>query len=194
MGDAPVRSATTNHPSGVYPEELVGEVTTKDGRVLDIRPIRPSDAAALVAFHLTLSRDSVYRRYLSWHPELSASEVTRLTNVDYGERLALVVVKGAELIAVGRYDQYPATDRAEVAFVIADALQRQGIGRQLLERLADAAWQRGVTTFVAETEADNNDMLGVFTGSRFAVHRTFSGHVAFVRFSIAPVTRAAQSS
>lgn len=194
MDDAPVRRATTRDPSGAYPEELVGEVTTNDGRVFHVRPIRPSDAAALVAFHLTLSKGSVYRRYLSWHPELSAAEVTRLTTVDYVERLALVVVQGAELVAVGRYDQYPGTDRAEVAFVVADALQRQGIGHQLLERLADAAWQRGVTTFVAETEADNSDMLGVFTGSRFAVHRTFSDHVAFVRFSIAPESRPAESS
>jgi GNAT superfamily N-acetyltransferase len=194
VDDAPVLSATTNYPSGVYPDELVGEVITKDGRIFHVRPIRPSDAAALVAFHLTLSKGSVYRRYLSWHPELSASEVTRLTTVDYVERLALVVVKGAELVAVGRYDQYPGTDRAEVAFLVADALQRQGIGRQLLERLAGAAWRRGVTTFVAETEADNSDMLGVFTGSRFAVHRTFSDNVAFVRFSIAPETRTSESS
>jgi len=174
---------------GVYPEDLAGEITTKGGRCLTVRPIRPADAEALVAFHHRLSEGSVYRRYFSWHPELSESEVVHLTTVDYVDRLALVVEDAGELVAVARYDRYPDSDRAEVAFLVTDALQRQGLGSALLRRLAAAAWTRGITTFVAETQSDNRDMLGVFSASGFAVRRTFDDNVAYVRFSIAPEAR-----
>jgi len=177
------------HVVGEYPEALAGEITTKAGRRLTLRPIRPSDAEALVAFHHRLSESSVYRRYFSWHPELSAAEVTHLTCVDYVDRLALVVEDGDELVAVGRYDRYPDTDRAEVAFLVLDSLQRQGIGSALLRHLAAAAWERGIATFVAETQTDNRDMLGVFSDSGFAVRRSFDDDVAYVRFSIAPEAR-----
>lgn len=191
MGDAPATSAAPRgaHEPGAYPAELEGAFTSKSGLALTVRPIRPSDAPDLVAFHHRLSEGSVYRRYFSWHPELSDSEVAHLTTVDYVDRLALVVFSGGELVAVGRYDRYPDADRAEVAFLVTDALQRQGIGSQLLDRLAAAAWERGITTFVAETQSDNRDMLGVFSDSGFAVRRSFDDNVAYVRFSIAPEAR-----
>jgi GNAT superfamily N-acetyltransferase len=191
VGDAPATSVTgpSSHAPGVYPGELEGDFTTKVGLVLHVRPIRPDDAAALVAFHHRLSEGSVYRRYFSWHPELSDAEVTHLTTVDFVDRLALVVCDGDELVAVGRYDRYPDSDRAEVAFLVTDTLQRQGIGSQLLERLASAAWERGITTFVAETQTDNRDMLGVFAASGYSVRRSFDDNVAYVRFSIAPEAR-----
>lgn len=191
MGDAPATRVTgpSSHAPGVYPGELEGDFTTKVGLVLHVRPIRPDDAAALVAFHHRLSEGSVYRRYFSWHPELSDAEVTHLTTVDFVDRLALVVCDGDELVAVGRYDRYPDSDRAEVAFLVTDTLQRQGIGSQLLERLASAAWERGITTFVAETQTDNRDMLGVFAASGYSVRRSFDDNVAYVRFSIAPEAR-----
>jgi RimJ/RimL family protein N-acetyltransferase len=191
VGDVPVtrEEAAAVPVAGVYPVELIGELTTTTGDRLLLRPIRPSDAVALVAFHRQLTEGSVYRRYFSWHPELSTSEVTHLTTLDYVDRLALVVEDGDELVAVGRYDRYPDTDRAEVAFLVTDARQRQGIGSVLLERLAAAAWRRGITTFIAETQSDNRDMLRVFAESGYAVRRSFDNEVAYVRFDIAPEAR-----
>jgi RimJ/RimL family protein N-acetyltransferase len=167
-----------------YPADLARTAFTRDGRRLDLRPIRPDDAGALVAFHGRLSPVSVYRRFFAFHPTLSAAEVERFTRVDYGERLALVAHRNGQLIAVARYDQVPETSEAEVAFVVADAEQHQGIATLLLEQLADAAWLRGITTFTAQTLADNRDMLDVFRDSGFAVHCTLDHGIALIRFSI----------
>jgi GNAT superfamily N-acetyltransferase len=171
----------------------VGEITTTTGRHLRVRPIRSTDAPGLVAFHNHLSDSSVYRRYFSWHAELSNFEVAHLTTVDYIDRLALVVEDDGVLVAVGRYDRFPDTDRAEVAFLVTDSLQRCGVGRQLLERLAEAAYERGISTFVAETQSDNLGMLGVFAHSRFAQERSVTDGVAYVRLSIAPEDETAQA-
>jgi len=183
-----VQNPPTTHvvTTSRYPHGLAGEITTTNGRRLRVRPIRSTDAPGLVAFHRHLSDSSVYQRYFSWHAELSNTEVAHLTNVDYVDRLALVVEDNGTLVAVGRYDRFPGTDRAEVAFLVTDSLQRCGVGRQLLERLAEAAYERGITTFVADTQSDNMGMLGVFAHSGFAQQRSVAGGVAYVRLLIAP--------
>lgn len=152
-----------------------------------VRPIRPADAVHLVDFHAALSAQSVYLRFFSFHRVLSAEEVERFTRVDYVDRLALVVELGGCLLGVGRFERLRGTDAAEVAFVVADAHQGEGIGTLLADDLARAAWQRGITTFVAETLAENSEMLEVFRGLGFPVTSAFAGGVVRVRFPIEPV-------
>ena len=169
-----------------YPRALDRTVTLASGQDVHLRPIHPGDAAALVAFHARLSSDAVYRRYFSFHPELSETEVTWLTTVDYVDRLALVVEIGDDLVAVGRYDRLPGTATAEVAFLVADDFQHRGLGMLLLQNLATAARRHGITTFVAETQASNRDMMGVFEGSGFDVTSSLDAEIISVKFRIAP--------
>ncbi|HUX04493.1 MAG TPA: GNAT family N-acetyltransferase [Acidimicrobiales bacterium] len=172
-----------------YPDELAFDVTTSEGLHLHMRPIHPGDAALLVNFHSRLSIDSVYRRYFSMHPELSDVEVVHLTTVDYLDRLAFIVQDGDALVAVGRYDRIPGTTSAEVAFVVADKYQRKGIGLWLLEHLAEEAWSLGITTFVAETQADNMDMMSVFESAGYPVKSRIEDEIINVRFPIEPTPR-----
>jgi GNAT superfamily N-acetyltransferase len=172
-----------------YPRELQCEARLSDGRVAAIRPIRPDDAAALRAFHEHLSQETVYRRFFSAHPHLQAKEIERFTQVDYGQRLALVVDIDGKLSAVARYDREPGTDRAEIAFVVADALQGHGAGALLLEHLAGAARRRGVACFVAQTLGTNYPMQHVFRHSGFNCVERWVDGVVEVSFPIAPTQR-----
>jgi GNAT superfamily N-acetyltransferase len=169
-----------------YPDELARDVKTREGETVRVRPIRPDDAPALVAFHDHLSPLSVYRRFFSLHPKLSAAEVRRFTCVDYVDRLALVAEDHGRLIAVARYDRRPGTTEAEVAFVVSDAYQHHGIATLLLEELSDAGWNNGIQTFFAVTLTENRDMLDVFTGSGFPVTTSLEEGTVNVRFSIEP--------
>jgi GNAT superfamily N-acetyltransferase len=172
--------------AGRYPVELERDIEVRTGVTLHLRPIRSEDAARLVAFHSRLSFDSIYRRYFSIHPELSRDEVIHLTEVDYVERLALVIEDGDNLVAVGRYDRYPSTPTAEVAFVVRDDYQHLGLGHRLLEALANAARVRGITTFTAETLFENHDMMSVFRHSTFPITTSISGGEISVRLAIGP--------
>jgi GNAT superfamily N-acetyltransferase len=166
--------------------DLARDEQTKGGVTVHLRPIRPDDAARLVEFHKGLSTRSVYRRFFFVHPSLSPAEVERFTHVDYVDRLAIVAVDDLRLVAVGRYERRSETTEAEVAFVVADEYQHDGIGTLLLEHLAEAAWRNGITTFVAETLAENRDMLGVFFDSGFPVTSTSESGTISVRFPIEP--------
>jgi GNAT superfamily N-acetyltransferase len=158
----------------------------RGGSVLTLRAIRPDDAPRLVDFHEHLSPRSIYRRFFFVHPNLSTAEVERFTTVDYLDRFALVAEDGGHLRAVGRYERMAGTTEAEIAFVVTDDYQHQGIGTVLLERLADAAWGNGITRFVAYTLTENREMLDVFMKSGFTVSTSSEDGTTTVRFPIDP--------
>jgi GNAT superfamily N-acetyltransferase len=169
-----------------YPPQLERDVAAADGLCFRVRPIRPDDAGRLVEFHRSLSPHSVYLRFFTFHPTLSAAEVARFTTVDYVDRLALVATEGDRLIAVGRFDRFPDTTEAEVAFIVADEFQHHGIGALLLDELVKAARDRGIETFTAQTLAENKAMLDVFRHAGFPVTSSIEFGTVNVHFPIAP--------
>ena len=182
--DVPTMPSVPTPPG--YPADLERDATTMLGTRVHVRPIRPDDAPRLVVFHSNLTPRSVYRRFFSAHPKLSAKEVERFTCVDYVDRLALIAEIGDRMVAVARYDRTPDTSEAEVAFVVADDCQHHGIASLLLELLADAAWRVGITTFVASTLMENREMLNVFASSKFDTSTSVDCGVIEIRFMIDP--------
>ncbi|HVA51927.1 MAG TPA: GNAT family N-acetyltransferase [Acidimicrobiales bacterium] len=191
--DGPPASALGHFVAWRYPDELEADIVVRTGPTLRLRPIRQSDVDKLVTFHGRLSFDSIYRRYFSLHAELTPQEVRHLTIVDYVDRLALVIEDGDDLIAVGRYDRYPRSTTAEVAFVVLDNYQHLGLGHRLLEHLAEAAWKRGIATFTAETLVENRDMMSIFRHSGFPVTTSISCGEISINFSIEPNLASATS-
>jgi GNAT superfamily N-acetyltransferase len=104
----------------------------------------------------------VYRRFFSFHPELSPDELHRFTHVDHRDREAIVASDGTEIVGVARFDRGPDPSVAEVAFVVADSWQGRGLGSLLFRRLAERARAVGVRVLMAETLPDNTAMLAVF--------------------------------
>jgi len=154
-----------------------------------IRPIAPGDSARLTAFHGALSAESIRNRFFAVHPQLSAAEVAHFTHVDGRDRMAFVATQGSAIVGVGRFERLPASSDAEVAFVVADDHQRQGLGTRLLERLERAARPLGVTHFVADTLFSNTAMLHVLRRPNGSCERYEDG-VVHVRFPIAEVPSA----
>ncbi len=191
---SPERSAEVPATDVGYPKELEGAVTGFAARPLRVRPVRADDAERLVAFHARLSPGSIYRRYFAARPLLTPQEVSHLTQVDYLDRLALVIEDGSEIVAIARYERIPSTTTGEVAFVVRDDYQHRGLGHLLLDRLAVAAWARGLTRFSAITLLENRGMIAIFEHSGFPVTAAHRDEEYYVSFSIDPADRRDPSS
>lgn len=165
------------------------DVVLSDGGTVHVRPIGWGDADGLVAFHEGLSQETVHFRFFTAKPTLSLRQVEHFTRVDHHDRVALVAELGDRLVAVARYDRQPGTDSAEVAFVVSDEHQGRGIGTALLEHLAAAARERGVTRFVAMTLPGNRHMLDVFRMAGFEERARTDGDVVQVELLIEPTDR-----
>jgi GNAT superfamily N-acetyltransferase len=155
-----------------------------------VRAICPDDAVARRAFHSRLSPESIVLRFFGPHPRLSDAEVERFTHVDAVDRVALVAERAGEIVAVARYDRAPGSDQAEVAFVVDDAFQGQGLGTVLLQNLAETARSHGVRWLVADTLSENFRMLNVFRHAGFARTFTRSSEVMRVVMDIEPAPEA----
>ena len=113
----------------------------RDGRMAEIRALTPEDEFGLLAAIDHTSSQSMYRRFFGAKREFSEKERAFFLNVDFVSHVALVAVVevagagAAEIAAGGRYIvERPGV--AEVAFVVTDDYQRQGIGAALLRHLA----------------------------------------------------------
>ncbi|MDQ2675446.1 MAG: GNAT family N-acetyltransferase [Actinomycetota bacterium] len=152
-------------------------IETLDGSRLAVRPIEPSDAAALETAFRALSAESRYRRFLHPVNRLSARDLAYLTEVDHTAHEALIALdSGGEIVGVARFirdAKHP--ERAEVAVTVADAWQRRGVGTQLLHRLATRAQALGVEVFTAICLDDNEEMLQLFRELGATVARRASG-------------------
>lgn len=166
------------------PAHWEADVVVADGGTVHLRPIRPSDAEALVAFHGGLSARTRYLRYFSAYPRIPERDLVRFTHVDHSDRVALVALLGERIIAVGRYERTPGTDEAEVAFVVADDHQGRGIGSVLLEHLAAAGRERGVKRFHAVVLAENGAMVRVFRDAGYETKRHLEHGEVTLEFSI----------
>lgn len=165
-------------PTAPAEAQIEGTLHCLSGDTVDVRAIRPDDAPRLQAFHARLSVDSIVFRFFRYLPRLSDADAQRSTHVDYQERMALVAVERANgatepdacspIVGVVRYDQV-ADGLAEVAFVVADRWQHQGIATALLHRLAAYARRRGITTFMAITMGANIRMLDVLRHAGYPI-------------------------
>lgn len=181
----------TSEDGSPYPARWEADVVLRDGSTMHIRPIRPSDADALQAFHRGQSPQSVYFRFFAPMERLSERDLARFTHVDHEQRVALVLVQRVEgsdkIVAVGRFDRLePDGDVAEVAFNVADAAQGKGLGSILLEHLAAAGRDLGVRRFSADVLPSNTRMLRVFADAGYDISQSFVDGVVEVSVPIRP--------
>jgi acyl-CoA synthetase (NDP forming)/GNAT superfamily N-acetyltransferase len=170
--------------------ERSADVLLSDGSAVRLRQIRPDDADAIVDLHSRLSDRTRYLRYFSPYPRIPERDLERFVTVDHHDREAFVVVTGPRIMAVGRYERLgPDSPDAEVAFVVEDAQQGRGIGSVLLEHLAEAARENGITRFVAEVLPENGGMLRVFSDFGYQIQRKYADGVVHLSFPIAPTDR-----
>ena len=103
------------------------------------------------------------------------------------EAVALVGEVSGRIVAfAGFYRTSTASNRAEVAFAISDALQGRGIGTRMLEQLAEIARRQGIRTFDASVLAENRRMMDVFLDCGYSVTTRLEGGVVHVTLGLDP--------
>ncbi len=156
-----------------------------DGSTAFIRPLVPADQAALLAFHTSQSKESIYKRYFSPKPSLSVSELDHFTTVDMVDRVALAVEVHDEFAGWCSYERWPGRNEAEAAFMVDDRFHGLGIATLMLEHLAAIARSNGITRFTAEVLSDNRGMLAVFAKAGWPLQRRFDSGVVDLDWELA---------
>ncbi|MFC1880932.1 GNAT family N-acetyltransferase [Thermodesulfobacteriota bacterium] len=138
----------------------------KDGKVVEFRPLLPSDEFAYRNFFYSLQEKTIYMRYFYKMRTFSHEVVQKQwSSVDYHNNMSIIglVQKGGhkEIMAIGSYAQ-DSDDRAEVAFVVREDFQKKGIASYLLEILEKIAKENHYSSFCATVLRENSSMIRVF--------------------------------
>ena len=156
-----------------YPAHLSRTWTLPSGQSLRVHPIRHDDGELEEAFVRGLSLESRYQRMLSGGTKVTPEWIDSMTHIDYQRHMAFAVstaLDGVEqFVGVGRYVVDPPTNIADIALVLADAWQGQGLGRRLLATLLEHARTAGVREAVGVVLATNKAMLRLARSIGFSV-------------------------
>ncbi len=153
-----------------YPLQYVQPWTLRDGTQVTLRPIRPEDEPLMVAFHKTLSEESVYFRWLHMIKLSQRIVHERLIGIcflDYDREMALVAdyanpqTKQHEIIGVGRVIKAHNANEAEFAMLITDRFQHQGLGTELLRRLIQFSHDEKLQRLTGDILTENQGMQAV---------------------------------
>ena len=129
-----------------------------DGHV-GLARLEPSDGEALRRLFFRLSPSTVYRRFHSPIVRPEQAHPERLLDLDHHDREAVVAVVDGEIVGVARYASWPGTHTADLAVVVADDWQKQGVAIRMLSALAALAQSAGIETFTASVQGDNRAAL-----------------------------------
>lgn len=146
--------------------------------------MRPDDTQNLIDIFEHLSPES---RYLRFHEALehASPQLVRETAAEFATMpaekgkgwLAFADLPGQPCAPVGgvRYVRLAnAPETAEVALTVRDDLHGQGIGRELLQLLANQARTEGLRKLTAVVQADNRAILKLLSVASIPIKRTFA--------------------
>jgi ribosomal protein S18 acetylase RimI-like enzyme len=171
-------SVALTHDAGLVYGALMPEAANyvaherqRRGSLIEIRSLRPEDEPGLRAAIGRASAQSMRRRFFSAKREFSEKERSFFMKIDFRNHVALVALAQDEdqslIVGGGRYIVAAEPGRAEMAFLVFDEWQGQGIGSILLRHLIKIARNAGLRELTAEVLCENTAMLKVFTKFNF---------------------------
>lgn len=176
-----------------YPLQYVRPWMLRNGTPVTIRPIRPEDEPLMVAFHETLSARSVYFR---WLHKLNVSrrtaheEMIRMCFIDYDREMALVAdydnpeTGQHEIMGVGSLIKEQSTKSAEIALLVTDQFQRQGLGTELLRQLIQVGRDEQLQRLTGDILPENRGMQELCRKLGFRLQYSFADRVVKVELEL----------
>ena len=156
-----------------YPEALEQTIAWQDEHLL-VRPIRPEDGQAHIAFFNALTPEDIRFRMFIGMRELQLSQLARFTQIDYDREMAFIATRrnGAgqsETLAVARVIADPDNIEAEFAVIVRSDLKGCGLGKIMMTILIDYCRSRGTRTIVGEAMTQNKPLLGLIARMGFTI-------------------------
>ena len=168
---------------GVYPVRME-ETRMYDGQRVMFRPAKPLDDRLIQEHFYNMDEKDVLTRFFSIRRSFYREDMENMFQADYIKNLSIVAVTGEigfeKIIGLGMYAlEHSAV--AEVAFSTAKEWQGKGIAGVILEKLAEAARENGITSLEAYVLPTNTGMIKLFKKLPYKVKSRFEGDAVILR-------------
>ncbi|REF01140.1 GNAT family N-acetyltransferase [Thermomonospora umbrina] len=174
--DALVRAAMPTDE----PRPISRRVLLRDGTEIVVRPLEPRDGPAVQAMHERCSQESRRSRYFSPKPSLPRRALELFCEPSYGLTLVAEGPDGS-ILALAHLVHVLDPGVAELAFLVEDAWQGRGLGRELTELMLVLGRDRGLVELRATVLGGNARMRRLLASVGGRVRRTDDASVVEVR-------------
>jgi len=143
-----------------YPTEWQRELTLRDGRKIQVRPIRPEDEPTILEFLQHVTADDLRLRFFGPMKVFTHTFIARLTQLDYARAMAFVAFDDAgELVGVVRIHSDSVYESGEYAILLRSDRKGLGLGWTLMQLLIDYAKAEGLQRISGQVLRENTVML-----------------------------------
>lgn len=157
ISDAPRASRAVIRP---VPMEWARELTTRDGVVMQVRPVKPDDEEALAAFFRHVTPEDLRFRFLTGLQEVGRDRLAAMTQIDYRRTMNFLAFAGdGLLIATAMLACDPDGVRAELAISVRADFKGRGVSWTLLQHVLDYARAEGIDSVESVESSDNHAAL-----------------------------------
>jgi acetyltransferase len=146
-----------------YPDQYIDVFKLREGPSAVIRPIRPEDEPLMEELMRTSSEQTLMMRFFRKISDMTHEQLTRYCHVDYDREISFVAIirdNGRDrIIGEVRMSKLPDQENAEMAVVVGDSWQGQGIGKALCMQCLKIAKEIGIKKMWMEILQMNSRML-----------------------------------
>ncbi|GAB1409597.1 bifunctional acetate--CoA ligase family protein/GNAT family N-acetyltransferase [Desulfovibrionales bacterium] len=148
-----------------YPRELEECVRLKNGTQILLRPIRPEDAQAHLAFIHSLSEEDLRLRFFGLVQHFVLDDMPKFTQIDYDREMAFIATQTvdgeSQTLGVVRTSTKPDNSAAEFAIIVRSDMKGTGLGSVLFEKMIRYCKSRGTRYLEGQTMPRNKGMIGL---------------------------------
>ncbi len=142
-----------------YPQDLEAWKVTRSGLRIFLRPVKVTDEPLVKEFFYSLSDKTLYRRFASARRDMPHSRIQNFVAVDYSRDMVILALltrgERETVIGLAQYSRNEDHRTAELALVVKDDFQGQGVGTLLHSYMTSIAKKKGLLGFTAEVLEGN---------------------------------------
>lgn len=148
-----------------YPKKYETQWKLKNGQEVLLRPIKPEDEPMWLEMFQNFSEEAIRYRFFQLIKDTPHEVRVRYCNIDYDREIAMVAEQTQEgrrrILGVSRLSIEPDGKSGEMAFIVGDQWQNQGLGTKMVDYVLDIAKEMGVEDVFAIMLPDNYRALSL---------------------------------
>ncbi len=154
-----------------YPEDWETPFTTRDGRDVLIRPVRPEDEDLFKIFFSKVTSDDLRLRFFAPVRDFSHAFIARLIQIDYARAIAFTAVdrESGEMLGAVRLHADADMKTGEYAILLRSDLKGIGLGWRLMRMIIAWAEAEGLSVIEGQVLRENTTMLDMCRKLGFAL-------------------------
>jgi acetyltransferase len=163
-----------------YPKKYEMPWKLRNGQKVLLRPIKPEDEPMWLEMFQSFSEEAIRYRFFQMLKDTPHEVRVRYCNIDYDREIAIVAESSEDhkrILGVGRLSIEPDGKTGELAFIIGDQWQGQGLGSKVVDFVLEIAKEMRVETVYAIMLPDNRRALNLTKKMGFKLEYLSDGTV-----------------